>query len=155
MSYLVQITSVEIGSATIVDADKLISQVQENGGNVGQLRITEISGTMHLYQNGVQLFEISSGTVAIINYMRSTWGVSATPSNNTVDFWFDYLERQTNKVVYGNETLIDLTQDTVSASDVRSGVAFHLPSGAATTGTASWSYANEELTVPSWAVTLE
>lgn len=40
-----------------------------------------------------------------------------------------------NKVVYGNDTLIDLTGDNVSASDVAQGVTFHLPSGQQTVGT--------------------
>jgi hypothetical protein len=40
-----------------------------------------------------------------------------------------------NKVVYGNDTLIDLTADTVTASDVLSGVTFHTRSGASATGT--------------------
>ena len=40
-----------------------------------------------------------------------------------------------NKVVLGGETLIDLSGDDVTASDVLSGRLFHLPSGAAATGT--------------------
>lgn len=40
-----------------------------------------------------------------------------------------------NKVVYGNQTLIDLTGDDVLASDVLTGKKFHLPSGAQGTGT--------------------
>lgn len=40
-----------------------------------------------------------------------------------------------NKVVYGGDTLIDLTGDDVAASDVLSGKKFHLPSGAPGTGT--------------------
>lgn len=40
-----------------------------------------------------------------------------------------------NKVVYGGNTLIDLTGDDVTASDVLSGKKFHLPSGATGTGT--------------------
>lgn len=43
-----------------------------------------------------------------------------------------------NKVDFGNETLIDLTGDTVAASDVASGKYFHLPSGEQTTGTLSF-----------------
>ena len=42
-----------------------------------------------------------------------------------------------NKVIYGNETLIDLTGDTVTAADVASGVTFHLPSGLQATGAAT------------------
>lgn len=34
-----------------------------------------------------------------------------------------------NKVIYGGNTLIDLTSDTVTAADVQNGVTFHLPSG--------------------------
>ncbi len=40
-----------------------------------------------------------------------------------------------NKVIFGGNTLIDLTADTVTASDVQRGVTFHLPSGALGTGT--------------------
>lgn len=40
-----------------------------------------------------------------------------------------------NKVVYGSDTLIDLTADTVTASDVASGKTFHDKSGASVTGT--------------------
>lgn len=40
-----------------------------------------------------------------------------------------------NKVVYGNTTLLDLTADTVTVSDVVSGVTFHLRDGSIGTGT--------------------
>ena len=40
-----------------------------------------------------------------------------------------------NKIIYGGETLIDLTQDDVTVADVASGKKFHLPSGAPATGT--------------------
>ena len=40
-----------------------------------------------------------------------------------------------NKVIYGGQTLIDLTGDDVLASDVLAGKKFHLPSGAGGTGT--------------------
>lgn len=43
-----------------------------------------------------------------------------------------------NKVVYGGNTLIDLTGDDVQASDVLSGKKFHLPSGASGTGTCAY-----------------
>lgn len=43
-----------------------------------------------------------------------------------------------NKVIYGSETLIDLTNDDVIRSDVLSGKKFHLPSGEATTGTCTY-----------------
>ena len=43
-----------------------------------------------------------------------------------------------NKVVYGSETLIDLTGDTAVASDVLSGKKFHLKSGAQATGTCTY-----------------
>lgn len=41
----------------------------------------------------------------------------------------------TNKVIYGNTTLIDLTGDDVTADDVVQGKSFHLKSGATATGT--------------------
>lgn len=43
-----------------------------------------------------------------------------------------------NKVVYGNDTLIDLTADDVTAADVLSGKKFHLPSGAEGTGSCTY-----------------
>lgn len=39
-----------------------------------------------------------------------------------------------NKVIYGGNTLIDLTSDTVTANDVLKNVTFHLPSGASGVG---------------------
>lgn len=42
-----------------------------------------------------------------------------------------------NKIIYGGEVLIDLTQDDVTAADVQSGKKFHLPSGATGTGTST------------------
>lgn len=43
-----------------------------------------------------------------------------------------------NKVIYGGSTLIDLTGDDVTASDVLSGKKFHLPSGEPKTGSCSY-----------------
>lgn len=40
-----------------------------------------------------------------------------------------------NKIIYGGNVLIDLTQDDITAADVQSGKKFHLPSGAPATGT--------------------
>ena len=43
-----------------------------------------------------------------------------------------------NKVVYGGNTLIDLTGDDVTAADVLTGKIFHLPSGATGTGACAY-----------------
>ena len=43
-----------------------------------------------------------------------------------------------NKIIFGGEILIDLTGDTVSASDVLEGKTLHLASGAPTTGTCTF-----------------
>ena len=43
-----------------------------------------------------------------------------------------------NKVIFGNDTLIDLTGDDVTRADVLSGIKIHLPSGEATTGTCTY-----------------
>ena len=40
-----------------------------------------------------------------------------------------------NKVIYGGQTLIDLTNDDVTRADVAAGKQFHLPTGEITTGT--------------------
>lgn len=51
-----------------------------------------------------------------------------------------------NKVIYGGNTLIDLTGDTVTASDVLTGVKFHLPSGANGTGTCAFDVDSSDCT---------
>lgn len=43
-----------------------------------------------------------------------------------------------NKVIYGGNTVIDLTGDDVQVSDVLAGKKFHLPSGAPGTGTCTY-----------------
>ena len=43
-----------------------------------------------------------------------------------------------NKIVYGGQTLIDLTQDDVTCADVAAGKQFHLPTGEITTGTSTY-----------------
>lgn len=47
----------------------------------------------------------------------------------------DTVTPSANKIIYGNETLIDLTGDTATASDVAVGKTFHLASGLQATGT--------------------
>jgi len=42
-----------------------------------------------------------------------------------------------NKVIFGGDTLIDLTNDDVLRADVAAGKYFHLPSGERTTGTST------------------
>lgn len=53
----------------------------------------------------------------------------------------------TNKVVYGNTTLIDLTNDTATEADVVSGKTFHKKNGVAATGTASLAKPEQTKTV--------
>lgn len=43
-----------------------------------------------------------------------------------------------NKVIYGGNTLIDLTTDDVTRASVLAGIKFHLPSGESTTGTCDY-----------------
>ena len=43
-----------------------------------------------------------------------------------------------NKVIFGGDTLIDLTNDDVTRASVLSGLKFHLPTGEATTGTCTY-----------------
>lgn len=40
-----------------------------------------------------------------------------------------------NKIIFGNEVLLDLTQDTITASDLKNGITAHDKSGAQITGT--------------------
>jgi len=68
-----------------------------------------------------------------------------------------------NKIVLGNETLLDLTADTATAADVAQGKTFHLATGAPATGTASggggdgwtkvYSFSKEATTTSTSAVT--
>lgn len=51
-----------------------------------------------------------------------------------------------NKVIYGGQTLIDLTTDTVTAPDVLKNVTFHLPSGAVGTGTCEYDVDSSDCT---------
>lgn len=51
-----------------------------------------------------------------------------------------------NKVIYGGNTLIDLTGDTVTLADVLKGVKFHLPSGATGTGTCEYDVDSSDCT---------
>lgn len=51
-----------------------------------------------------------------------------------------------NKVVYGGNTLIDLTGDTVTVADVQSGKTFHLKDGSTTTGTNTWDSNTQDAT---------
>lgn len=59
-----------------------------------------------------------------------------------------------NKIIYGNQTLIDLTQDTVTAASMLSGATAHDCSGATVTGTiqtrsiSDVTVVNSVLTVP-------
>lgn len=46
----------------------------------------------------------------------------------------DTVTASANKIIYGNETLIDLTGDTATEADVASGKTFHLASGVQATG---------------------
>lgn len=51
-----------------------------------------------------------------------------------------------NKVIYGGQTLIDLTSDTVTSADVLKNVTFHLPSGASGTGTCEYDVDSSDCT---------
>ena len=53
-----------------------------------------------------------------------------------------------NKIQYGNQVLLDLTQDTVEAGKMMNGVTAHDASGATITGTASVSVSGEVLIMP-------
>lgn len=51
-----------------------------------------------------------------------------------------------NKVIFGGNTLIDLTGDTVAVTDVQRGVTFHLPSGEIGTGTCDYDVDSSDCT---------
>lgn len=51
-----------------------------------------------------------------------------------------------NKIIYGGETLIDLTADTVSADKVLTGITFHGKDGVKTTGTCDYDSNTQDAT---------
>lgn len=51
-----------------------------------------------------------------------------------------------NKVIYGGNTLVDLTADTVTEADVLNGVTFHLPSGSVGTGSCAYDVDSSDCT---------
>lgn len=57
-----------------------------------------------------------------------------------------------NKIIFGGNTLIDLTIDDVQRSDVASGVKFHLPSGEPTTGTSTFDADTSDATATSSSI---
>ena len=59
-----------------------------------------------------------------------------------------------NKVILGNETLIDLTADTITAANLKSGVTAHDSSGAQITGTAEVTVSGEKLIMPVGLITV-
>jgi len=59
-----------------------------------------------------------------------------------------------NKVVYNNDTLIDLTQDTVTASNLYKGCTAHDKSGNTITGTAEVTVTGQKLVMPEGLITV-
>lgn len=59
-----------------------------------------------------------------------------------------------SKVVLGNETLIDLTADTITAANLKSGVTAHDSSGTLITGTAAITVSDKKLIMPLGLITL-
>lgn len=59
-----------------------------------------------------------------------------------------------NKVVYGSQTLIDLTSDTVSAAKMYKGVTAHSADGSVITGTAEVTVVSEKLVMPAGLITV-
>ena len=52
-----------------------------------------------------------------------------------------------NKIIYGGQVLIDLTQDDVTRASVLAGKKFHLPTGESTTGTCTYDADTSDATV--------
>lgn len=68
------------------------------------------------------------------------------------------MNRYKNKVIYGGQTLIDLTQDTATESDVVKGKTFHKADGSQAVGTfvgGGYDYEYEYGTIPSGDITVE
>lgn len=60
-------------------------------------------------------------------------------------------EKAINKVIYGGNTLMDITDTTATESDVVSGEIFYLANGTRGVGTANYISTETDPTVPSWA----
>ena len=59
-----------------------------------------------------------------------------------------------NKVVYGANTLIDLTSDTVTASKLYKGTTAHAKDGSTITGTAEVTVSGTKLVMPEGLITV-
>lgn len=62
---------------------------------------------------------------------------------------------EVNKVIYGNQTLIDLTSDTISAEKMFKGTTAHDKSGSSIIGTAEVTVVGEKLILPSGLITVK
>ena len=95
---------------------------------------------------GVRTLTLSKTVEETLPYLRTsclTFWNNNVNDNYTVYFYGAEIIVETtdpvpakgkNKIMYGNQELIDLTSDTVDARDVRNGETFHLPSGVQSVG---------------------
>jgi len=141
---------------TILSGDAPLRLSFDNGDFTYPITATMEDGTYD-EEAGIAMFEISGANDNVIAILDPGQygddnGISFDyPTDTDCDWYLEQdaipvaLERESagptpstravNKVVYGNTTLIDLTGDTITASDLRDGVTAHTRSGEQVTGT--------------------
>lgn len=83
----------------------------------------------------VILSYLAGGTLCIAIYVSSTISYATTPQVYGAEVIVETdATPKANKVIYGGNTILDLTGDTVTRAKVLSGTTFHLPNGVQSVG---------------------
>jgi len=121
-----------------------------NNGSVGQHGYVRLY-SFKLYDNGVlardyiPCYRISDGKVGLYDLVNSTFNTDVTGGNFTHG---EEITGYINKVVYGSETIIDLTADTVDPDRMYKGDTAHAADGSEIVGTAEITVDGMTLVMP-------
>ena len=141
---------IEVTTSTVFNSDETIyAQWTEkpkytitfnpNGGNVSPTtKNTKNDGTLDTLPIPTYLRHSFNGWFTEASGGTQITTSTVFTSNDTVFAQWTAPTRELNKIVYGNDTLIDLTNDTVTAADVINSKYVHLPSGERVQGTCSY-----------------
>lgn len=121
-------------------------KAQGNGTNTNAYLWSDVGGTALSSKEAVSSGSAQVYTFSLTESIDTILGYSSTlciriysPASGSSSVYGAEINveavKPRNKIIYGNETLIDLTGDTATASDVLSGKTFHLASGLQATGT--------------------
>lgn len=124
----VTLYSSETGVALSEETTLPVHNYEDADPAVTMLTLTATASTIMSYRSTLGLkFRAYDGPDADNVYI-AVWGAEIILTEQEP-------EPVPNKIIYGNNVLLDLSTDTVTRADVVSGVTFHLPSGRRTTGT--------------------